>query len=97
MDILNAFHRLPAITYFGIRRDDNFADRLNYKYTVGLLVFFSIVIAGKQFSNDQIQWYVPKKTFFIIEKKTFFYLVGYRLYSLEITKFTYRIIVGYTM
>lgn len=57
MDILNAFHRLPTITYFGVRRDDNFADRLNYKYTVGLLIFFSIVVASKQFSNDQIQWY----------------------------------------
>ena len=56
MDLLNAFNRIPAISYFGIRRDDNFADRLNYKYTVGLLVFFSIVIASKQFSNDHIQW-----------------------------------------
>jgi hypothetical protein len=56
MDILNAFQRLPAISYFGVRRDDAFADRLNYKYTVGLLIFFSIVVASKQFSNDQIQW-----------------------------------------
>ncbi|UJR26456.1 hypothetical protein I4U23_007786 [Adineta vaga] len=59
MDILNAFHRLPQISYFGIRRDDDFADRLNYKYTVGLLVFFSIIIASKQFSNDHIQCWVP--------------------------------------
>ena len=56
MDLLNAFQRLPSISYLGIRRDDDFADRLNYKYTVGLLIFFSIVVAGKQFSNDQIQW-----------------------------------------
>ena len=56
MDILNAFHRLPQISYFGVRRDDDFADRLNYKYTVGLLIFFSIIIASKQFSNDHIQW-----------------------------------------
>lgn len=59
MDLLNAFHRLPAISYFGARKDDDFADRLNYKYTVGLLVFFSIVVASKQFSNDQIQCWVP--------------------------------------
>ncbi|CAF0950690.1 unnamed protein product [Rotaria sordida] len=59
MDILNAFHRLPQISYFGIRRDDDFADRLNYKYTVGLLIFFSIVVASKQFSNDHIQCWVP--------------------------------------
>ncbi|CAF1309860.1 unnamed protein product [Adineta steineri] len=59
MDILNAFHRLPTISYFGIRRDDDFADRLNYKYTVGLLIFFSILVATKQFSNDQIQCWVP--------------------------------------
>lgn len=57
MDILNAFHRLPPISHFGIRRDDDFADRLNYKYTVALLIFFSIVVASKQFSNDHIQWY----------------------------------------
>ncbi len=56
MDILNAFHRIPQISHFGIRRDDDFADRLNYKYTVGLLVFFSIIVASKQFSNDHIQW-----------------------------------------
>ena len=56
MDLLNAFNRIPSISYFGIRRDDDFADRLNYKYTVGLLVFFSIVVANKQFSNDHIQW-----------------------------------------
>jgi hypothetical protein len=61
MDILYAFQRLPSITYFGIRRDDDFVDRLNYKYTVGLLVLFSIVVASKQFSNDQIQWYVHTK------------------------------------
>ena len=57
MDILNAFRSLPPISHFGIRRDDDFADRLHYKYTVGILIFFSIVIATKQFSNDQIQWY----------------------------------------
>jgi hypothetical protein len=56
MDILGAFQRLPAITHFGVRRDDDFADRLNYKYTVGLLILFSIIVASKQFSNDQIQW-----------------------------------------
>ncbi|CAF0770063.1 unnamed protein product [Rotaria sordida] len=59
MDILNAFHRLPPISYFGIRRDDDFADRLNYKYTVGILIFFSIVVASKQFSTDPIQCWVP--------------------------------------
>lgn len=56
MDILNAFHRLPPISYFGVRRDDDFADRLNYKYTVGLLILFSIIVAAKQFSTDPIQW-----------------------------------------
>ncbi|CAF2647519.1 unnamed protein product [Rotaria sp. Silwood2] len=59
MDLLNAFQRLPSISYFGIRRDDDFADRLNYKYTVGLLIFFSIVVASKQFSMDPIQCWVP--------------------------------------
>ncbi|CAF4700452.1 unnamed protein product [Rotaria sp. Silwood1] len=59
MDILNAFHRLPTISYIGIRRDDDFVDRLNYKYTVGLLIFFSIVVASKQFSTDPIQCWVP--------------------------------------
>ncbi|CAF0719484.1 unnamed protein product [Rotaria sp. Silwood1] len=59
MDLLNAFHRIPQISYFGVRRDDDFADRLNYKYTVGLLIFFSIVVASKQFSNDHIQCWVP--------------------------------------
>ncbi|CAF5137513.1 unnamed protein product, partial [Rotaria magnacalcarata] len=59
MDILNAFNRLPTISYFGVRRDDDFADRLNYKYTVGLLILFSIIVASKQFSNDPIQCWVP--------------------------------------
>ena len=56
MYVLNAFHRLPQISYLGVRRDDDFADRLNYKYTVGVLIFFSILVASKQFSNDHIQW-----------------------------------------
>lgn len=30
------------------RLDDDFSDRLNYRFTVGLLIFFAIIIITKQ-------------------------------------------------
>ena len=56
MDLFATVSRLPFSVLGPHRSDTCTVDRLNYKYTVGLLVFFSIVIASKQFSNDQIQW-----------------------------------------
>lgn len=39
--------------------DDEFADRLNYRYTVGLLVFFTLILSTKQYTSEVIKCWVP--------------------------------------
>jgi hypothetical protein len=37
---------------FAQKNDDDFSDRLNYRYTVGLLILFCIVILTRQYGAD---------------------------------------------
>ncbi|KAL7675036.1 hypothetical protein ACOME3_001304 [Neoechinorhynchus agilis] len=59
MDILGAVTRLPALVFGVERYDDDFADRLSYKYTVAILVIFAIIVTNRQFGTKQIQCWVP--------------------------------------
>lgn len=55
MDILAMSRRIPLLGFFGASAsDDDFADRLNYKYTVAILVVFAFVVTNKHFGHNQV-------------------------------------------
>lgn len=49
MDVVAIASRVPALI-FSSKSDDDFSDRLNYRYTVALLVLFAVVVGTRQFS-----------------------------------------------
>ena len=51
MDVLTIANRLTT-SVFGTKSDDDFSDRLNYRYTVGLLILFSIIISGRLYGSE---------------------------------------------
>ncbi len=53
MDVLALVNRLST-SIFGGKSDDDFSDRLNYRYTVGLLILFSIILTTRQFGSEVI-------------------------------------------
>ena len=58
MDILAMSRRIPLLGFFGASAsDDDFADRLNYKYTVAILVVFAFVVTNKHFGHNQVFYY----------------------------------------
>ena len=55
MDMLHMSRRIPFLGFFGSgASDDDFADRLNYKYTVAILVVFAFIVTNKHFSHNQV-------------------------------------------
>lgn len=54
--ILGLFGGVPHGTS---RNDDDFSDRLNHRYTVCLMVIFSIVVSTSQYVGDPINCWVP--------------------------------------
>lgn len=58
MDILGLATRIPTMI-FGAKSDDDFSDRLNYRYTVALLVLFSIILTTRQYGSEVIKCWVP--------------------------------------
>lgn len=56
MDILALSRRIPLLGFFGSSAsDDDFADRLNYKYTVAILVIFAFIVTNKHFGHNQVR------------------------------------------
>ncbi len=51
MDVVALASRIPNII-FGSKSDDDFSDRLNYRYTVAILILFSIIITTRQFGSE---------------------------------------------
>ena len=55
MYILALSRRIPLFGFFGgSASDDDFADRLNYKYTVAILVIFAFIVTNKHFGHNQV-------------------------------------------
>ncbi|CAF0804780.1 unnamed protein product [Brachionus calyciflorus] len=59
MDILSVVTRFPILVFGVERHDDDFADRINYKYTVAVLVIFAIIVTNRQFGTKQIHCWIP--------------------------------------
>lgn len=57
MDMLTMSRRIPLLGFFGsAASDDDFADRLNYKYTVAILVIFAFIVTNRHFSHNQVSF-----------------------------------------
>lgn len=55
MDIFSMSRRMPLLGFFGANSsDDDLADRLNYKYTVAILIIFAFVVTNKHFGHNQV-------------------------------------------
>ena len=57
MDVLTLANRLST-NIFGSKSDDDFSDRLNYRYTVALLILFSIILTTRQYGSEVIKWLI---------------------------------------
>ena len=51
MDVIALANRIPSMI-FGSNSDDDFSDRLNYRYTVALLLLFAVIITTRQFGSE---------------------------------------------
>jgi innexin len=59
MDVLTVVTRVPLLMFGVERNDDDAADRMNYKYTVAILVIFALIVTNRQFGQKQIHCWVP--------------------------------------
>jgi hypothetical protein len=55
VDILYILTFVPTVLLSSLRSDDDTCDKMNYKYTVALLVLFATITATKQFDDDRIE------------------------------------------
>ena len=51
MDIIAHLTKLQSSVFVN-RNDDDFADRLNYRYTIAVLVTFAVIVSHRQFSQS---------------------------------------------
>jgi hypothetical protein len=57
MDVVSIVDNLKYT--FNAKTDDDFSDRLNYRYTVGFLIIFAIILTTRQYTSTPIQCWVP--------------------------------------
>uniref|UniRef100_A0A183BYW5 Innexin n=1 Tax=Globodera pallida TaxID=36090 RepID=A0A183BYW5_GLOPA len=52
---------ISMVRYLSARKDDDFADRMNYLYTPNILLAFSVLISFKQFGGRPLECMFPNK------------------------------------
>lgn len=73
MDVLALSRRIPLLGFFGASAsDDDFADRLNYKYTVAILVVFAFIVTNKHFGHNQVLFVAYSKAKIALSSFHFF-------------------------
>ncbi len=53
---MSILHGLPQSTG---RNDDDIADRMNHRFTVSMLIVFSVILTLKQYAGDPIHCWHP--------------------------------------
>lgn len=53
------FNLLKGLPNTRDRRDDDFGDRLNYRYSVSLFAVFAVIVTSKQYVGSHIRCWVP--------------------------------------
>jgi hypothetical protein len=86
MDVLALANKLPAMV-FGAKSDDDFSDRLNYRYTVALLILFSIVLTTRQYGSEvtEINQLLLRRSFNVPFPFAFNFRLNLRSIGLKIT------------
>ncbi|OAF69576.1 hypothetical protein A3Q56_02698 [Intoshia linei] len=59
MFVGNLLNNVISFTSFNSRADDDFADRLSHRYTVGFLIVFSGIVSTTQYVGNPIQCWCP--------------------------------------
>lgn len=55
VDLLYLITLVPTVLLSSLKSDDDVFDKINYKYTVAILVLFATLTATKQFDDDRIE------------------------------------------
>jgi hypothetical protein len=63
MDVVGLANRIPNML-FGFKSVDDFSDRVNYRYTVALLIFFSVILTTKQYGSNDVSLFDFNLQFF---------------------------------
>ena len=62
MDVISLANRIPTMI-FGSKSDDALSDRMNYRYTVALLLLFAVIITTRQFGSE-VRIFLKSQFFF---------------------------------
>jgi hypothetical protein len=63
MDVFFIASRVPQVL-ISTKNDDDFSDRLNYRYTVALLLLFSVVVVTRQYGSAVSRFFYDFSNFF---------------------------------
>jgi hypothetical protein len=79
MDFISAAQALGISKRGDVHNDDSFVDRLNHKYTVVIIVIFTIVISASQYCGNTYFVLFVLHNFNKVILRVFFYRSTYQL------------------